>query len=673
MGGARSTGDEQPVSDPDDSENFFTFRVHHGGYWIQLSGYGMPFNIACDKDLLWFGDKVPQDRVVDLYVERIEPLQTIDGNEFIPSQQPESQVHSYGITDDDHNGAQAAEEGDGSEVFGDGPQVDGVGPEVFGDGPHVDGERAERDRKGKRVQVDPQSNADECGSGSEYEEGSENLSSLDGSEAEEDEGVQPRKFIKTRYHEFTPKCDMQNLVFRLGMEFGSADVFRKAVRAHAIKHRRLVKFKKNDRDKDRDRDRAVCKAECCKWFVFASWLGDHKTFKIKSLNDEHTCAMSFKNRFVSSKHIAEKYVGQWRENPDWNFVEMSQQVRTDVNVDVSIWQYYRARNAARGMIHGSVNEQYSKLWEYCAELMRMNPTSIVMMKCSEEAGVQNPVFQRLYICLGALKKGWKEGCRRILGLDGCFIKGFYTGQLLTAIGVDPNNQMYPVAYALVESECKDTWFCVKHFYNNFKSEHKGLLLKQILWGATKSTTEEGFNHYMERIRTESADAHRWLLEKDPGHWSRVFFKDTAMCDMLCNNMCEAFNASILKARDKPVITLMEMIRNYLMKRFERKRSEVEKWQHAIGPKVFKFVEKLKLESTICHSEYSGNSTFQVKGQADDQYVVDIERRTCACNKWQLIGIPCIHGMSALMSSNRDPIQFIDNSTRRKAFSGLTLL
>ena len=172
---------------------------------------------------------------------------------------------------------------------------------------------------------------------------------------------------------------------------------------------------------------------------------------------------------------------------------------------------------------------------------------------------------------------------------------------------------------------------------------------------------------MEKMRTESAAAHRWLLEKDPMHWSRVFFKDTAMCDMLCNNMCEAFNAAILKARDKPVITLMEMIRNYLMKRLVRKRSEVEKWQHDIGPKVFKFVEKLKLESAVCHSEYSGNSTFQVRGFGDDQYVVDIERRTCACKKWQLIGIPCIHGISALMSSNRDPIQFIDNMYKKESF------
>ncbi|KAK3221573.1 hypothetical protein Dsin_008598 [Dipteronia sinensis] len=87
----------------------------------------------------------------------------------------------------------------------------------------------------------------------------------------------------------------------------------------------------------------------------------------------------------------------------------------------------------------------------------MNSYSSVMMKCDEEAGEENPMFQRLYICLGALKKGWKEGCRPILGWDDCFIKGFHTGQLFTAVRVDPNNQMCPVAYGLVESECKDTW------------------------------------------------------------------------------------------------------------------------------------------------------------------------------------------------------------------------
>ncbi|KAK3224984.1 hypothetical protein Dsin_004846 [Dipteronia sinensis] len=109
-------------------------------------------------------------------------------------------------------------------------------------------------------------------------------------------------------------------------------------------------------------------------------------------------------------------------------------------------------------------------------------------------------------------------------------------------------------------------FCVKQFYNNFKVQHKGLLIKQILWGAVKSTTEQGFTQMMERIRSESEAAYQWLADKDPKHWSKAFFKDTSLCDMLCNNMCEAYNAAILKAHNKPMITLMEMIMNYFMKR-----------------------------------------------------------------------------------------------------------
>ncbi|KAK4849536.1 hypothetical protein QYF36_025897 [Acer negundo] len=359
--------------------------------------------------------------------------------------------------------------------------------------------------------------------------GSDDLRSLDGSDGEEDDGGPTRKFIKTNYHEFNPRRDLQDPKFRVAMEFGSADLFRKAIKAHVVKHRRVVKFKKNDPN----RVRAVYMGEGCQWFVYESWLADHKTFKIKSLVDEHTCVMSFKNKFVSSKMIAEKYVGQWRVNPDWNFAGLSQQLRIDTNVDTSIWQYYRARKAARQMIQGNVKEQYSKHWEYGAEIRRMNPRSTVMIKCTKGHGDKNPRFK----------------------------------------------------------------------------------------------------HSMERMRIESEDAYKWLADKDPNHWLMGFFKDTTLCDMLCNNMCEAFNKAILQAHDKPVITLMEMIRNYLM--------------------------KMLLESSIFQSDYSGNNKYQVKGLGDEQYMVDIENKTCACNKWQMIGIPCIHGTSALSSSNRDPYQFID--------------
>ncbi|VVA41777.1 PREDICTED: LOC109756472 isoform, partial [Prunus dulcis] len=43
------------------------------------------------------------------------------------------------------------------------------------------------------------------------------------------------------------------------------------------------------------------------------------------------------------------------------------------------------------------------------------------------------LFQRLYVCLGAYKVGFIAGCRPIIGLDGCFLKGVYGGQFLVAV------------------------------------------------------------------------------------------------------------------------------------------------------------------------------------------------------------------------------------------------
>ena len=69
-------------------------------------------------------------------------------------------------------------------------------------------------------------------------------------------------------------------------------------------HIKVVVFEKNDNN----RVRVVCKVVGCKWSVFASMLGsDGKTFKVKSLLEEHTCVV-LRNSFVNSKMILKKYV-----------------------------------------------------------------------------------------------------------------------------------------------------------------------------------------------------------------------------------------------------------------------------------------------------------------------------------------------------------------------------
>ena len=44
-----------------------------------------------------------------------------------------------------------------------------------------------------------------------------------------------------------------------------------------------------------------------------------------------------------------------------------------------------------------------------------------------------PIFYRLYVCLSACKQGFMRGCRPLIGLYGCHLKGYYGGTLLLAV------------------------------------------------------------------------------------------------------------------------------------------------------------------------------------------------------------------------------------------------
>ncbi|XVF34395.1 hypothetical protein REPUB_Repub18cG0055400 [Reevesia pubescens] len=67
------------------------------------------------------------------------------------------------------------------------------------------------------------------------------------------------------------------------------------------------------------------------------------------------------------------------------------------------------------------------------------------------------IFQIYYVCFHALKTGLQNGCIHFFGLDGCFLKILSKGELLCVVERDGNNQIFPVAWALVEVECTDSW------------------------------------------------------------------------------------------------------------------------------------------------------------------------------------------------------------------------
>ena len=56
-----------------------------------------------------------------------------------------------------------------------------------------------------------------------------------------------------------------------------------------------------------------------------------------------------------------------------------------------------------------------------------------------------------------MRNGFIEGCRPFIGLDSFFLKGPFGGCALAAIALDGNKGLFPLALAVVEAECKDSW------------------------------------------------------------------------------------------------------------------------------------------------------------------------------------------------------------------------
>ncbi|KAK3213115.1 hypothetical protein Dsin_017821 [Dipteronia sinensis] len=71
----------------------------------------------------------------------------------------------------------------------------------------------------------------------------------------------------------------------IGQEFKSVHEFRDALQKYAIAHRFTYRLKKNDTNRASGR----CLVEGCSWRIHASWVPSEQVFKIKKMNETHTC------------------------------------------------------------------------------------------------------------------------------------------------------------------------------------------------------------------------------------------------------------------------------------------------------------------------------------------------------------------------------------------------
>ena len=159
---------------------------------------------------------------------------------------------------------------------------------------------------------------------------------------------------------------------------------------------------------------------------------------------------------MTSRLASKLFVDEVRKTPSMTVHELMTKVTEELNVDFSLKQGYRTLRKVRDTIQGSHDKQYTMLESFCGELRRANPGSTAFVETDvDEDGVSR--FRRLYMCLEPIKRGFLAGCRKWIGLDGCFLKGPYGGQLLSAVGMDGDNKMFPLAMSVVGVENYDNW------------------------------------------------------------------------------------------------------------------------------------------------------------------------------------------------------------------------
>ncbi|KAI3735953.1 hypothetical protein L6452_15480 [Arctium lappa] len=149
-------------------------------------------------------------------------------------------------------------------------------------------------------------------------------------------------------------------------------------------------------------------------------------------------------------------------NPDVPLRALAEGLTKKYELRVTKMKAYRAKTIATKRLRGDYCEQYEHLRDYVLELKRANLGTTVKIAVEDEANPDSPTrqFKHIYICIGALKDGFRACRKDLLGLDGTFMEGPFPGQILTAVGVDPNQGIYPLAYAIVEAETTYSWTCV---------------------------------------------------------------------------------------------------------------------------------------------------------------------------------------------------------------------
>ncbi|XP_019242544.1 PREDICTED: uncharacterized protein LOC109222673, partial [Nicotiana attenuata] len=207
-------------------------------------------------------------------------------------------------------------------------------------------------------------------------------------------------------------------------------------------------------------------------------------------------------------------------------------------------------------------------------------------------------FVYMFFMYGASISGWKY-CRPLIAVDGTFLKNKYRGVLLVGVTKDANNQIFPIAFGVVDKENNESyeWYfrelrkaigirndlmflsdrhkaiangiakvfpecyhgiCIYHLEKNLKQRRVRNTVINLFQSAARVYLQSEFDDFMSQIAAVDKKTFNYLMEEPPGRWARSHCPRRRY-DMLTTNIVESMNNVLRRSRELPILTMMDFI------------------------------------------------------------------------------------------------------------------
>ncbi|XP_018441735.1 uncharacterized protein LOC130507350 [Raphanus sativus] len=488
----------------------------------------------------------------------------------------------------------------------------------------------------------------------------------------------------------------QNTITGLGQRFKNVGEFREALRKYAIANQFGFRYKKNDSHRVTVR----CKAEGCPWRIHASRLSTTQLICIKKMTPSHTCEGAgggVSGLQTSRSWVASIIKEKLRVFPDYKPKDIVSDIKEEYGIQLNYFQAWRGKEIAREQLQGSYKDGYKQLPVYCEKIMETNPGSLAAFATKEDSS-----FHRVFVAFHASVYGFLEGCRPLVFLDSVPLKSKYQGTLLAATSVDGDEEVFPLAFAVVDAESEDNWewfllqlrtalstsnaitfvaerlkslqeliprvfvgsfhaYCLRYLTDELIRELKGPFsqdIKRLFFDAAYAPRPDSFERCVEKIRELSMDAYNWIMHNSqPDHWANAYFPG-ARYNHMTSNSGEPFFTWASDADDLPITQMVDVIRGKIMGMIQLRRINGDEANgRRLTPSMEVKLENecVKAQSLTVTSSSTDDSLFQVHGETYE--VVNMAQCECSCRGWQLTGLPCHHAVAVISCNGLSPYDF----------------